>query len=305
MPENPRPIRPFPPIEGVPVTHRFVDIGGLNVHLAEAGEGEPLIMSHGWPQHWWMWRKQIPFFARHFRVIVPDMRGFGWTEAPPGGYLKDDLAEDLVKLVRTLGYQQVRLLSHDWGGWVGFIASAKNPGLITQHFATNIPPIWPKLSFQMLPASVRLGYMLRISMPWFGSRMLMKSGDFVHHLFTRGGTHPKGWTEFEKNVFSDQFKEPERARASAKLYGWFLLREYLPLGLGTYKKYRLKTPTRVLFGEKDFAISLSWLRGYEKYVDDFEIERVPNTGHFIVDERPELVNERALKFFTDPKYQAR
>ncbi|MFN0173868.1 MAG: alpha/beta fold hydrolase [Saprospiraceae bacterium] len=295
--------RPYPPVEGVELTHRMVDIGNCKIHVAEAGQGEPLIMYHGWPQHWWMWRKQIPFFARNFRVIVPDIRGFGWSEATAGGYLKDELADDFVKLISALGYKQVRLLSHDWGGWIGFIANAKNPGLILQHFATNIPPIWPKVSLQMIPATLQLSYMVQISMPFFGPRMLQKSGRFVHHLLTRGGTHKTGWTEMEKNIFSDQFMEPERARASAKLYGVFLTKEYVPLGLfGKYKKYRIETPTRLLFGKKDFALSLSWLRGYEKHMDDFQIELVPDAGHFIVDERPDLVNDRAFQFFTDSKY---
>jgi pimeloyl-ACP methyl ester carboxylesterase len=293
--------RPFPPVDGVDVTHRFVDIGGLKVHVAEAGEGEPLFMCHGWPQHWWMWRKQIPVFAKHFKVIVPDMRGFGWTEATAEGYLKDELAEDFVKLVHALGYQQVRLLSHDWGGWIGYIVAAKHPGLLSQHFATNVPPLWPKLSFKMIPATFRFGYMLRIALS--GERMLVRNPGFVHYLFTRGNTRKEGWTESEKSTFSSQFKEPARARASSRLYGTFLFREYLPLGLlGTYRKYHMSTPTRLLFGEKDFALALSWLRGYEKYTDDFRIERVPDTGHFIVDEKPELVTERALQFFTSPKY---
>ncbi len=296
--------RPFPPIEGVEVAHRFIDIGDLKVHVAEAGSGEPLIMCHGWPQHWWMWRKQIPFFAEHFKVIVPDIRGFGWSDAPASGYLKENLAEDLVKLVTALGYEQARLLSHDWGGWIGYIACTKHPRVSLQHFATNVPPIWPKLSFQMIPATLRFGYMARIAMPYFGKRMLMKNPGFVHYLLTRGNTRRGGWTDYEKNAFSDQFKEPARARASSQLYGAFLAREYVPVGFGKYKKYRMSTPTRLLFGEKDFALALSWLRGYEKYTDDFRIERIPDAGHFIVDERPELVNERALQFFTDPQYAA-
>src|SRR3954462_11472804 len=113
--------RQLPIVDSIEVTHRYVDIGGLNIHVAEAGSGEPLVMYHGWPQNWWMWRKQIGLFAKHFRVIVPDIRGFGWTEATEHGYLKDELAEDLVKLVHALGYEQVRLLSHDWGGWIGYI----------------------------------------------------------------------------------------------------------------------------------------------------------------------------------------
>jgi pimeloyl-ACP methyl ester carboxylesterase len=294
----------FPAVEGVEITHRYVDIGGLQVHVAEAGEGEPLFMLHGWPQHWWMWRKQIPFFAKRFHVVAPDMRGFGWTEATPNGYLKDDLAADLVKLIHKLGYKQVRLLSHDWGGWIGFIASAKNPGLISQHFANNICPIWFRIGLQMIPATIQLGYMFKIGMPYFGAKMLMRNGDYVHYLFTRGNTRKEGWTEFEKNIFSDRFKDPARANASSKLYEQFLLKEYIPVGLfGKYHKYRLKTPTRILFGDKDFAVSLYWLRGYEDYADDLEIELVPETGHFIVDEKPDLVNERAMKFFSIPEYK--
>ncbi|HMS66100.1 MAG TPA: alpha/beta hydrolase [Ignavibacteria bacterium] len=288
----------FPLVEGIEVTHRFIDIGGIKIHVAEAGEGEPIIMYHGWPQHWYMWKKQIPFFAKHFKVIAADIRGFGWSDAPEKGYTKDELADDLVKLIHALGYKQVRLLSHDWGGWIGFIASAKNPGLITQHFANNIPPVWPKLDLKLIPATIRLWYMLPIAMPFFGQRMLMGSPNYINYLFTRGNTRKEGWTDYEKSVFSDRFKEKDRAYASVKLYRDFLVKEYLPLGLGKYNKYHLKTPSKILFGEKDFAVSHYWLRGYEKYVDDLQIELVPDTGHFIVDEKPDLVNEKALEFFT-------
>lgn len=296
--------RPFPTVEGVEVTHRFLDVDGVKIHVAEAGAGEPLFMYHGWPQHWWMWRRQIPFFARRFRVIAPDMRGFGWSEAPSTSYGKDLLAAEFVHLVRAMGYDRIRLLSHDWGGWIGFIVCAKYPGLIAQHFANNIPPIFPKYDLQAIKATLRFGYMARLSFPFFGPRMLMRDGGrFVHHLLTRGGTRKGGWTEQEKNLFSDPFKEPARAHASARLYGGFLLKEYVPVGVfGKYKRLRIHTPTRLLFGEKDFALSLSLLRGAEGYFDDYQLELVPDAGHFIVDEQPDLVNERAWAFFTDPRY---
>ena len=145
--------------------------------------------------------------------------------------------------------------------------------------------------------------MLRISLPYFGWRMLASDGSFVHHLLTRGGTRKEGWTEYEKNVFSEQFMEPARAQASSRLYGEFLLKEYLPVGmLGKYKHYRIHTPTRLLFGEKDFALDPCLLRDTEQCFDDYQLELVPDTGHFIVDEQPALVNERAFAFFTDPRY---
>ena len=294
---NYNPDNTFPQIEGTAVTHRFINIDGNNIHIAESGEGEPLLMLHGWPQHWYMWKKQIPFFAKNFKVVVPDIRGFGWSDAPDKGYTKDELADDLVKLIHTLGYKEVRLLSHDWGGWIGFIAAAKNPGLIKKHFATNIAPVWPKLDLKLIPATIKLSYMIPISIPYFGPKMLTK-GKYQHWLFKRGNTRKEGWTDEQMNVFSDRFKDISRARASSKLYRDFVLKEYIPLGLGKYKKYHLKTPTYVLFGVKDCQVSTAFLRGYENNADDITIEKVENSGHFIVDEQPDLVNERAMKFFT-------
>ncbi len=71
-----------PEIDGV--THRYVDVPGVRLHVAEAGEGPPILLLHGWPQHWWVWRKVIPALAENHRVICPDLRGFGWSEAPAG-----------------------------------------------------------------------------------------------------------------------------------------------------------------------------------------------------------------------------
>ncbi len=288
----------FPVIEDTPVTHSYINNGDIKIHIAEAGEGEPLFMLHGWPQHWYMWKKQISYFAKHYRVIAADIRGFGWSDAPHNGYTKDELADDLVKLIHKLDYKEVCLLSHDWGGWIGFIAAAKNPGLIKKHFACNIPPIWPKLDLKLIPATFKLSYMIPISIPYFGPKMLSK-GNYQHWLFKRGNTRNEGWTEDQMTVFSERFKDRSRAKASSKLYRDFLLREYLPLGLGKYKKYHLKTPTYCLFGVKDKQVSTAFLRGFEKYADDITVERVKDAGHFIVDEQPDLVNERAMKFFND------
>jgi pimeloyl-ACP methyl ester carboxylesterase len=65
---------PLPRVDGV--EHRWVEAGGVRLHLAEAGEGEPLVLLHGWPQHWYEWREVIGPLAERYRVICPDLRGF-------------------------------------------------------------------------------------------------------------------------------------------------------------------------------------------------------------------------------------
>ncbi len=86
-----------PELEGV--AHREVKAGGLRVHVAEAGSGDPVVLLHGWPQHWYEWRHVIPLLAGERRVICPDLRGFGWTDAPDGPVDAETFATDTVALL--------------------------------------------------------------------------------------------------------------------------------------------------------------------------------------------------------------
>src|ERR1044071_10138677 len=88
-------MQPSQPPELDGVTHSYVDVPGARLHVAEAGEGSPILLLHGWPQHWWTWRKVIPALAESHRVICPDLRGFGWSEAPAGPYEISELAADM------------------------------------------------------------------------------------------------------------------------------------------------------------------------------------------------------------------
>jgi cephalosporin-C deacetylase-like acetyl esterase len=96
-----------------------------------ASEGEPLLMYHGWPQNWWLWRKQIPFFAKHFRVIAADIRGFGWSEVSDDGYMKDELAEDFqnnsIDFTGSAFFQKVYFKEYDQVSPVSLIHINRTP----------------------------------------------------------------------------------------------------------------------------------------------------------------------------------
>ena len=102
-----------PSIPGV--SHRDVGVDGVRLHVAEAGDGPPMVLVHGWPQHWWCWRHLIPRPARSYRVLAPDLRGLGWSDAPPGDHAKSSFAADLLALLDAEGLDRVRLIGHDWG----------------------------------------------------------------------------------------------------------------------------------------------------------------------------------------------
>jgi pimeloyl-ACP methyl ester carboxylesterase len=287
--------RPFPHVEGV--THHYADAGGLRMHYAEAGEGEPLVMLHGWPQHWYQWRGQIPELAKHYRVICPDLRGFGWSDAPPKGYDKETLADDVLKLLDSLGISRpVKLVGHDWGGWCGFLIAIMHPERVERFLALNIPPPWGKTDLRTIAASWRFWYMAVSASP-IGAQIIRRSPSLIERVVQQSSVHTDAWTDYDLGQYSDALREPARARATVQLYRTFLLREFPRVAAGRYEKYRLTMPSRLIFGTQDFAISTAFLRGWEPYVDDFAIEFVEDSGHFIGEEKPELVTRRALEFF--------
>jgi pimeloyl-ACP methyl ester carboxylesterase len=282
------------------VRHGFVDAAGLRMHVVEAGppDGEPVLVLHGWPQHWYQWRHQIPALAgAGYRVVVPDLRGFGQTEAPPRGYDKENMATDVLNLMDAMGLERVRLLGHDWGGWIGFILCVRAPERFSRYVALNIPHLWSKPSLGLTLQFWRFWYMVVIASP-LGPQLLRNRPDFVRRVIQGSSPNPQAWTDADIEAFTKPLQEPARADASSRLYRTFLTREIGPAAAGRYQKHRLAVPTLELFGEDDFAIPKQFFdRDPQEFADDFTIEFVPDTGHFIGEERPELVNDRTLEFF--------
>src|SRR3712207_37814 len=98
---------PLPELAGV--RHRDVEVASVRLHVAEAGPaGAPaLLLVHGWPQHWWCWRDVAGHLQDRFRCVMPDLRGHGWSQAPAGGYEKEQLASDLLGLLDELDLERV------------------------------------------------------------------------------------------------------------------------------------------------------------------------------------------------------
>jgi pimeloyl-ACP methyl ester carboxylesterase len=92
------------------------------MHLVEAGEGGPIVMLHGWPQHWYLWRRVVPRLAPQTRVLCPDLRGFGWTEVPGRGYDRETMDRDVLALLDELGLDRVDLVGHDWAAGSTFFS---------------------------------------------------------------------------------------------------------------------------------------------------------------------------------------
>ena len=162
------------PVPGV--THRQVDVGGLSVHVAEAGrpDAPPLVLLHGWPQHWYCWRRVVPLLAADFRLVMPDLRGHGWTQAQ-APYDKEQLATDLLGLLDALELPRVGLVGHDWGGWTSFLACLRAPERFSGLLALGITHPFQEPSVARALQAWRLTY--QVAAVHAGARRAGPAGD--------------------------------------------------------------------------------------------------------------------------------
>jgi pimeloyl-ACP methyl ester carboxylesterase len=267
------------------------------MHVARAGTAGPtLVLLHGWPQNWYCWRHVIPRFAEHYRVLCPDLRGLGWTEAPSRGYEKESLASDVLALLDALELDRVFLVGHDWGAYAGFLLCLREPERVERYVALNEIHPWLRPSPLDALHAWRLWYQGVLAIPAAGAWLLRNRPSFAKRLI-KAWSAKDVWTEQQLDVFADRLREPRRARASAQYYRTFLLRELLPTLAGRYRSQRLRTPTLLLFGADDGVIRPHQLRGFERHADDMHLELIPEVGHFTPEEAPDLVVERAIEHF--------
>lgn len=123
----------------------FIDTNGVRLSVHRAGRGAPLILLHGYPQNHACWGKVAPEFAKHFDVIVPDLRGYGDSEAPPDDdehtvYSKRTMARDIVGLMDALGLERAHILGHDRGGRVAYRFALDHPDRLNRLGIIEIVP---------------------------------------------------------------------------------------------------------------------------------------------------------------------
>ena len=281
----------MPAVPGVAVEHRDVTLAnGVRLHVAEAGDGPPLVLLHGWPQHWWAWRRVLPALAEERRVLCPDLRGLGWSDAPPGAYAKEQWASDVVALLDALGLDRVDLAGHDWGGLVALLAALRAPERVRTVAALSIIHPWPRPPAPSPRALVPLGYQLPLATPVAGAQHLRRLPVLVRELIRRGSHRDHHWRDEELDAYAEVLRAPERARASSAIYRTFLTRELGPLTAGRYAGRRLAMPALMLTGAADPVIGPALIAGLDRHAGaGAHTEVVERAGHFLPEERPEAV----------------
>src|SRR5690242_21941032 len=105
--------------------------GDVRLHYVTAGRGPAVVLLHGWPQTWFMWRDILPGLANRYRVIAPDLRGLGESSRPVAGYDKKTMSDDIWRLAHgVLGEQRLFVVGHDWGGPTAFALAADRKSVV-------------------------------------------------------------------------------------------------------------------------------------------------------------------------------
>ncbi len=283
-----------PPLPELPgIRHRQIDAGGVSLHVAEAGSGPPLVLLHGWPQHWWCWRELIPRLAQGHRVLAVDLRGWGWSEAPAGDYAKATFASDVLALLDAEGLERVKMIGHDWGGYTAFLVALGSPERVERMVALDISPPWrgePGLRQIALP--LLLSYQAVVASPWLGSRVMTSGNRFVRAIIRGGSGRRRRWSDAELDVYADVLREPARARASSACYRTFLTREIGGVAARRHSPESLAVPTLLLMGARS---------PLQRVLDprptrNLRVEVIPEAGHFLPEEAPADVLDLALPF---------
>jgi pimeloyl-ACP methyl ester carboxylesterase len=260
------------------VTHSYVDLpNGLRVHVAEHGpaDGTPVLALHGFPQHWYEWRRLFTALPEH-RIIAPDLRGLGWTsKAPDGDYRKAALASDQIALLDALGIDRAVLVAHDWGGWVGWHLALNHPDRFSGYVATGIVhPFNPPLA--LLREAPRFLYQPPIAAPVIGPLLIPQ----IVTRFLRGGWGDREtYDRAAEPIYAEPYKST--AGAASQYYRQFLTRELLRGG----PSGRLTIPTRLLQGRRD-PIGTRLAEGLDRHGDDAITMLLEGCGHFVPEERP-------------------
>ena len=277
--------------------HHTAELASIRLHYVREGAGAPVILMHGWPGFWWEWRKNIGALAEDFDVIVPDMRGFGDSEKPDLSTidLYGTLAatDDLADLLDHLNIEKATLVGHDYAAIVIHKFVRKFRERVTR--AVVVGPIVPGFDERYMSVEhfVESWYakfhQLDMAVELVGSSRATCKAYFAHFL-SHWSFDENLFTDGEFEIYTDNYMKPGNIQGGFNFYRSGQRETWTNLD------HTISTcPMTFLQGMADPCIPARWTDLVTHWYSNYTIEYVPEAGHFMMCEKPDLVNDRVRR----------
>ena len=290
--------------------HAYADVNGIRLHYVTSGEGRLILFIHGFPEFWYEWKNQLIEFGRDYLAVAPDMRGYNLSSKPAGvdPYRMKYLVEDLRALADHLGQKKFFLVGHDWGGAVAWAYPLYDPDHVEKLILINAPhPVVFNRELRENPAQQRASqYMLMFRSPQAEEILSADNYAELVRAVLSDGLKRVYFTEEDRKIYVEAWSQPGALTGGLNYYraaraGPPSVEDREKMGKSPRDPSALivKVPTLVIWGEKDQALLTGNLRGLDPYVPDLTIRRIPDGSHWVIHEKPALVNAYIREFIED------
>ncbi len=278
----------------IQLEHHAALANGVRIHYVRAGQGDPVVLLHGFPQTWYMWRKIIPELARHYTVIAPDLRGFGESSKPIDGYDKRTVAEDIYQLVRGLGFEKIYLVGHDLGGPAAYAYACAHPDDVRRLVILDV-----EITIDRATAAeyfTRLFHLSFHAEPDIAVALVAGRERVYLTHFYRKCYNPGAFSHADIDEYIAAFSAPGALRASMAHYGaiWTDLKHNIENA-----KKLLEMPVLALGGEMSFGERT--VSSARKIAKDVRGRSMPRCAHWVAEEEPEALLAELLAFFGEER----
>ena len=293
------------------IKHSFIDIRGFTAHVAEAGNGPPLLLLHGWPEFWATWEPMFDRLAGRWRLIAPDFRGFGESGNPDAGRTDQAgpgvLADDIAALMDALALERAGFVGHDVGAFVMQRLALNHPSRVAGLFFFNCATHGVGARFRDPGRSTRSGTRpstrCRSRRSSSAPRGRAAGPTFSH--FLRHWSYRKDAFDPVLERWVDNFLRPGNLQGG---FNWYVSHNAgrLAVMAGTAPKPpKIDQPTRVFWGRHDPVLRSDWIDVVPEYFEDVEASIAEDAGHFVHYETPDPAAAEIDRFFTRIGYRAR
>jgi pimeloyl-ACP methyl ester carboxylesterase len=278
--------------------HREIITNGIRMHYVTQGEGPLVVLLHGFPEFWYSWRYQIPFLAEHgYMVVAPDLRGYNDTDKPRRGYDIPTLLLDIVGLIKGLGREKAVIVGHDWGGVLAWAFAMRYPHMTQRLIVLNAPHPGAFARELRKAKQRRMSwYVFFFQIPWLPDYLLTRNhAELIGKLIYESAVQKAAFPPEVLLRYQEAMSKPRAVTSSLNYYRALVRRN--PFKLFKDRTQRIITvPTLLIWGEQDVALSIELTEGLEQWVPNIQVRRIPDSGHWVQQEKPDTVNEFILLF---------